>query len=494
MGLLHRLTEIVKNGEASACQALAASDLPIHGREIWGSGACSLWAGDNLEGLAGALRGDPGLGTGSLRGKVDMVSIDPPYFRHVQARQRHEVGNLTDSVMESKAWSDGGKGGMEGHLTRLYARLFLIRELLSPRGSLYVQVDRILAPWLRVLLDELFGDAGFVNEITWKRANAHNDARRFGSVCDAILLYGKGPERIWNPAHRSALERETDPHWRRDEEGRLFRIVPVDAPRRGKAATRLYPWKGRLPAPGRAWAFPQESMDALERDGRLVQSAAGLPGRLVYADEMPGATVQDLWDDIPALSLRSSQREDYPTQKPEALAERMLLASSQPGSWVLDAYAGSGTLGAVAQRHGRRCLLMDEAPAAHLVQRRRLGAGGLGVAMGAVAKPPLVRILAMRVATEGVTVQIGLEVTVQDRRRFQDGLDPLDLVEGWAVGAVADGVFTVLASTWRPRALGRRGELTDFVKFDSPLPEEFEARVWDIEGGQASLGSGEIRT
>jgi DNA modification methylase len=493
MGLLHRLTEIVKNGEALACQALVASDLPIHGREIWGSGACSLWAGDNLEGLARALRGDPGFGPGSLRGKVDMVSIDPPYFRHVQARQRHEVGNLTDSVMESKAWSDGGKGGLEGHLTRLYARLFLIRDLLSPQGSLYVQVDRILAPWLRVLLDELFGDAGFVNEITWKRANAHNDARRFGSVCDAILLYGKGPERIWNPVHRSRSERETDPHWRRDEEGRLFRTVPVDAPRRGKAATRLYAWKGTAPAPGRAWAFAQETMERLEKEGRLVLTSQGMPGRLVYADEMPGPLVQDLWDDLPALSLRSPEREDYPTQKPESLVERMLLASSHPGSWVLDAYAGSGTLGAVAQRHGRRALLMDEAPAAHLVQRRRLGEGGLQIVAGKNVDSSLVRIKAFCCRVEGARLRVDLDVVPLDTATVPEGMRPLDLVDGWALGTVSEGAFTAIASGWRSRKLGRRGEMTDFVQWEGTLPEAIEARIWDIEGGQASLGSKENR-
>ena len=457
------MTEIVESGKALAERALAAPVGALHGRERWGNGGAVLWAGDNLEGLVRALRGDLDASVPAIEGKVDLVCTDPPYFRHLQARQRH--GDLvTESVIETRAWHDGGKGGMEGHLARLYARLVLCRRLLSPRGTLYLQADRILSPWLRVLLDELFGAGNFVNEITWKRANAHNDARRFGSVCDAVLVYGKGPLRLWNPVRRDPSERETDPHWSRDAQGRLCRKVPLDAPRRGKAAMRLFAWKGRLPAPGRAWAMPLERMEELEREGRLVETAGGAPCRLVYSDETEGAALQDLWDDIPALSARSPQRQDYPAQKPEALVERMLLASSETGSWVLDPYAGSGTLGAVAARHGRNSLLMDTAPSAHLVMRRRLGESGLLLLQGQPAK-------ALR--PQGGEASDGASA----------------LCQGWATGRFDGAVFVPRESAWRERRMGRRGNLTDSVISGTCAPWEF-LRTWDIEGGQGDLALG----
>jgi len=477
------LTAIVRQGEALAASALAAPDPPLS-RERWGDARCVLRSGDNLEGLAHCLRGDPAAGQPSLEGAFDLVSIDPPYFRNIQARQRHG-DPLTESVIESQAWHDGGKGGLEGHLVRLHARLVLLHRLLSPRGSLYLQTDRILAPWLRVLLDELFGPGSFVNEITWKRANAHNDARRFGSVSDAILLYGKGPERIWNPVHRSPVERESDPHWARDPEGRLFRKVPVDAPRRGKAAARLYAWKGRLPAPGRAWSMPIESMEALEREGRLLETASGAPCRLVYADELEGPAVQDLWDDIPAISPRSRERLDYPTQKPEALVERMLLASSLAGSRVLDAYAGSGTLGTVALQHGRVPLLMDSSPAAALTQRKRLGDLGLEILRSTAPAPSRIVPTALRPGPQAGTLR--LEVAAAAPGTVPEGTEPFSLAEGWAIGILdADG-FRPIRSAWRGRRMGRRLDLTDLVMIHE-LPEGAAAlRLWDIEGGQADL-------
>lgn len=484
MGLLHRLTEIVKEGEALATRALESPFPPLRSRERWGEGGGTAWLGDNLEGLSRCLRGELVPGQASLEGAIDLVSIDPPYFRNIQARQHHG-DPLTESVIESRAWHDGGKGGPEGHLTRLYARLVLLHRLLSPRGSLYLQTDRILAPWLRVLLDELFGPENFVNEITWKRANAHNDARRFGSVSDAILFYGKGPERIWNPVHRSPAEREDDPHWSRDPEGRLFRKVPVDAPRRGKAAARLYAWKGRLPAPGRAWSMPHEAMEALEREGRLVETSSGTPCRLVYADELEGPAVQDLWEDIPAVSPRSRERLDYPTQKPEALVERLLLASSLPGSRVLDAYAGSGTLGAVALRHGRIPLLMDSSPAAALIQRKRLGNLGLELLCSATQTPSRVVPTVLRPGDEAGTSRI--EVAACAPGHVPEETESFALVEGWAIGHLdADG-FRPLRSCWRDRHMGRRLDLTDSVTMRD-LPEGAAAlRLWDIEGGQADL-------
>ena len=176
-------------------------------------------------------------------------------------------------------------------------------------------------------------------------------------------------------------------------------------------------------------------------------------------DARTGPAVQDLWDDIPALSARSPERQDYPAQKPEALVERMLLASSAPGSWVLDSYAGSGTLGAVAARHGRRALLMDSSPAAHLTMRRRLGASGLLLLQGMEPKPA--------------------------------SLMPEDpgLREGWAVGAMERERFVVRDSGWRGRQMGRRGDMTDPVKIEMAGPGTI-LRIWDIEGRQVDLPQG----
>jgi hypothetical protein len=212
-------------------------------------------------------------------------------------------------------------------------------------------------------LDAVFGQENFINEIVWKRTSAHSDhvqgATHFGRIHDVVFFYKRERTKaVWNtvmlpfdPSYIANVYRNVD------EQGRRYQTQPLHAAKPG-GDTR-YEWKGQLPPPNRYWAFSKEKMTEFDAAGKIVYSKNGVPRYKIYLDETKGLSAQDLWTDIVPTHNQPKERLGYPTQKPEALLERIILASSNEGDVVLDPFCGCGTTIAVAERLNRKWIGID---------------------------------------------------------------------------------------------------------------------------------------
>jgi adenine-specific DNA-methyltransferase len=318
-----------------------------------------LFHGDNKDVLAWLL-------AHGYRGKVDLIYIDPPfdsgadYVRQVQlrgvrtARLEGESHSLGEQIQYTDIWAN------DMYLQFMYERLLLLKELLSETGSIWVHCDYRKSHFLRCVMEEVFGAENLRNEIVWRRANAHNDPGKFGIITDTLFYFTKSGDYTWHQQFTPVSEDYIESHWQRtDEEGRRYRLIPLDAPRHGDGGNLVYEWKGKLPAPSRTWAYVKERMVDFEKQGKIAYTSTGTPCLKRYLDEVPGQPVQNLWDDIPPVNPMAHERLDYPTQKPEALVERIIETTSNSNQIVLDCFVGSGTTAAVAQKLGRSWIASD---------------------------------------------------------------------------------------------------------------------------------------
>jgi len=237
-------------------------------------------------------------------------------------------------------------------------------------------------------MDTIFSPLNFRNEIIWKRANAHNDTKRYGRISDTILYYSKTATPIWNTQYTPYREEYYESHYKKDENGRYYRTVPLDAPRHGEGSPALiYEWHGKLLASSRTWAIRRETMEEYERKGQLIYTRTGTPTLLQYADEMPGVPLQNIWTDIPPVNPQARERLGYPTQKPLALLDRIIQASSNEGDIVLDPFCGCGTAIASAQKLKRKWIGIDITHLSIALQKYRLEAMFPGIKFKVVGEP-----------------------------------------------------------------------------------------------------------
>jgi DNA modification methylase len=260
------------------------------------------------------------------------------------------------------------------YLAMMAERLVALHRVLKPTGSLYLHCDPTASPYLRLLLDAIFGHDRFRNEIVWKRSSAHSDGRQgaqhFGRVSDSILFYAKSEVSTWNAQYAPYEERYLAENYkRRDPDGRRYRISDTQGPGGAAKGNPRYEFLGVT----RHWRYSRERMQELHAQGRIVQTRPGaVPQYKRYLDEMPGVPLQSLWTDIPVINNRSKEHLGYPTQKPVALLERILATSSNEGDLVLDPFCGCGTTIEAAERLGRRWIGIDSAPVAIEIVERRL--------------------------------------------------------------------------------------------------------------------------
>ena len=266
-----------------------------------------------------------------------------------------------------------GPSDMMAYLAMMAPRLVELRRVLKPTGSLYLHCDPTASHYLKMLLDAIFGPEQFRNEIIWKRSHAHSDARQgskhFGRVTDTILFYGKTDDAIWTTQFTPYGQTYVDRDYRRaDPDGRRYRIDNLQGPGGAAKGNPYYEVMGVK----RYWRYSQEKMAELIRRGRVIQTRPGaVPQYKRYLDEMPGVPVQNLWADLAVLNNRSKEVLGYPTQKPEALLERIVSASSREGDVVLDPFCGCGTTIAVAHRLKRQWVGIDITQAAIVVIKQR---------------------------------------------------------------------------------------------------------------------------
>ena len=263
---------------------------------------------------------------------------------------------------------------MMAYLAMMAPRLVELHRVLKPTGSLYLHCDPTASHYLRMVLDGIFGAKNFRNEITWRRYGAHNDhgqgSAHWGRVHDSILFYAKGEKPKWQQAFVALNEDYVATTYRYvdKETGRKFRVTPLTGPGGAAKGNPVYEWKGHT----RAWRYGKERMEQLDREGKLYYSKTGYAGQKLYIDESRGTPVQDWWEDIRALTGSNAERLGYATQKPQALLERIISASSGPGDVVLDPFCGCGTTIHAAQNLGRQWIGIDVTYLAINLIKRRL--------------------------------------------------------------------------------------------------------------------------
>lgn len=315
-----------------------------------------IYWGDNLQVMSHLLK--------DYRGKVDLIYIDPPFDSKADYKKKIRLrgkGVTSDtSAFEEKQYGDIWNS--DEYLQFMYERLILLRELLSDQGSIYLHCDWHQSHHLRCVLDEVFGPANCHNALIWKRSyaqgNSGQGAEHFGRNTDSIFLYSKTATPIWHaqyePYSQDVINR--DYKYVDEKTGERYRLTPVDGPGGASKGNPFYEFLGVAGY----WRYSKQTMQKLYNQGEIVLSSTGKSlSRKKYLKDAKGTPITELWDDLNRVSPTSSERLDYPTQKPECLLERIINTSSNPGSIVLDCFMGSGTTQAVAMKLGRRFIGAD---------------------------------------------------------------------------------------------------------------------------------------
>jgi len=247
------------------------------------------------------------------------------------------------------------------YLTMMAIRLVELRRVLKESGSLYLHCDPTASHYLKIILDQVFGQDNFRNEIIWKRTSSHgNVQKKCGAIHDTIFFYAKSKGSVWNQLYTNYDESYLKDFYKyTDENGRRYRLGDITAPMQRASKGQIYEWKGYKPGPNRCWVYAIDEMERLDQAGRLNYSKDGGGGvqYIRYLDEMQGVKLQDIWTDI--RPVPSNEALGYPTQKPLALLERVIQASSNEGAVVLDPFCGCGTAVVAAEKLGRKWIGID---------------------------------------------------------------------------------------------------------------------------------------
>lgn len=352
-----------------------------------------LFLGDNLKVLRESIPDE----------SVDLVYLDPPFNSaadyNVLFRDQGDQKDSAQVMAFTDTWHWGpddeqllleltqihgelarflsdtvtrlGRNDLSAYLVMMAARLVELHRILKPTGSLYLHCDPTASHYLKTVLDVIFGPENFRNEIVWKRTSAHSDAKIWSRVSDTILFYTVSDSFIWNPQyapHDPAYVKTKYRHDDKDGKG-LYRLSDMTAPEGGGMSAinkttgkpnGWYEWEG-FPPPARGWRYKRETMQRLHDEGRIwyPEDKTKRPQLKRYLSETQGVLLGNVWDDIPPVNSQAMERMGYPTQKPVALLERIMSASSNPGDVVLDPFCGCGTTVCAAEKLGRNWVGID---------------------------------------------------------------------------------------------------------------------------------------
>jgi len=311
-------------------------------------------------------------------GKINLIYIDPPFFTGADFTVRTNIGDeeieKEPSIIEERAYRDTWSGGITSYLKYMYERLVLMRELLAENGSIYVHLDWHVGHYVKVMMDEIFGEKNFINQIVWRKTNSPKaQSVGFGTQHDMIFIYAKDGDSL-----------EMKPVYRTPDEDYLKSFVYDDNDGRGPYQTTALIAGGVQRTAGRKvfnfrgvtapWLYSLENLEKFWQEGRIYKTKSGMYRLKVYLKDIPGQVVSDIWVDKEVNPLQGQSQEAlaFDTQKPEALLKRIILASSNPGDIVADFFCGSGTTLAVAEKLGRRWIGSDLSKFAIQVTRKRL--------------------------------------------------------------------------------------------------------------------------
>ncbi|KPU44468.1 modification methylase MboII [Oxobacter pfennigii] len=305
--------------------------------------------GDNFQVLKTLYENKDELIKNKIKGKVKLIYIDPPFATQDEFQNKDGA----------KAYSDKIKGAE--FLEFLRQRLILARELLSEDGSIFVHLDSKMCHYVKIVLDEVFDKNNFQNEIVWQKLKAaKKQAKTFGNVHDTIFYYSKNATFLsHNKQYRGYSDELINSHYSKvDENGR--RYTDDSFTQTGNGCARRFGERGLIaPPPGKHWIWGQKKIDEGMKNGRIIFTSNGTPRVKRYLDEREGIAVGDIWTDIHPINSQAIESIDYPTQKPEALLERIIKSASNENDLIMDFFAGSGTTLAVAEKLGRRWIGCD---------------------------------------------------------------------------------------------------------------------------------------
>jgi len=305
----------------------------------------------------------------SIKGKVRLIYIDPPFSTNqVYKSGEDRTATVSKSDKDRKAYEDVLVGS--DYLEFLRKRLIFLREILANDGSIYVHIDWKMGHYVKVLMDEIFGQERFINDITRIKCNPKNFPRRgYGNIKDIVLFYSKTNRYVWNEPREEMTEEDIKRLFPKvDKDGRRYTTTPLHAPGETRNGPTGKPWRGLKPPKGRHWRYSPQELDRLDEQGLIEWSSTGNPRKIIYAEEViaKGKKRQDIWE------FKDPPYPTYPTEKNLEMLKMIIEASSNPNDIVLDCFAGSGTTLVAAEEMGRRWIGIDNSEVAIEVAQKRL--------------------------------------------------------------------------------------------------------------------------
>ncbi|MBN1392805.1 MAG: hypothetical protein JW947_08395, partial [Sedimentisphaerales bacterium] len=296
---------------------------------------------------------------------VDLIYIDPPF----NSNRNYEV--FWGETKEKRSFEDR-HASTQAYIDFMRPRCVELHRVLKKTGSFYYHCDWHASHYVKTMLDQIFGQNQFQNEIVWRRHFSHNDPKKYGCVHDVIFYYVAGKTYTWNQQFVPHAESYIKSHYSNvDKDGRAYQLVSCSAP--GEGPARKFGDKGIIEPPvGRHWSWTQEGVDELIAKGKIAFTKTGMPRLIQYLDEMKGVPLQDSWDDISPVNSQAIESLGYPTQKPIPLLERIINSSSNKNDIVLDAFCGCGTALVAAENLNRQWIGIDISPTACRVMAKRL--------------------------------------------------------------------------------------------------------------------------
>lgn len=322
-----------------------------------------LIEGDNLSVMRALLE------EYELKGKIDLVYIDPPFStKNVFKMSESRANTISSSHSDQIAYDDSLTGSK--FIEFLRERLILIRELMSETSSIYLHIDYKIGHYVKVMMDEIFGIENFRNDIARIKCNPKNFRRKsYGNIKDLILFYTKSDNFTWNDPRVPFTEEDIKRLFKKvDADGKSYTTIPLHAPGETRNGPTGQKWRDMYPPKGRHWRSSPDELEKLDQNGLIEWSKNGVPRKKIYAEDKlaQGKKMQDIWE------YKDSQVLSYPTEKNVELLKRVISASSNPGDLVLDAFCGSGTTLVAAQELGRNWIGIDSSENAIKVSKKRL--------------------------------------------------------------------------------------------------------------------------
>lgn len=319
-----------------------------HGPEVdrWRN---RIYWGDNLQVTSHLLK--------EFRGKVDLVYIDPPFDSRVDYKKRITIqGKRVESdatSFEEKQYSDIWTS--DEYLQYMYERVILLKGMLSDQGTIWLHCDVHKSHQLRCVLDEVFGPERFVSEVIWCRASARGNVKiGLSTAHDTIFCYSNGASFHWTPPKLEYSDDYIARFNQLDDDGRRYTLDNMNNPNPDRPNLR-YEWNGVT----RVWRITKEKMAELHKAGRLAYTSSGVARYKRYLDELEGQPLTTVWSDIQPVNSQALERENYPTQKPEQLIERIIRTACPDRGLILDSFMGAGTVQSTAMKLGRRFIGAD---------------------------------------------------------------------------------------------------------------------------------------